>query len=380
MVQGARVRPAEARPARAQPTRPKSGGRARRRAATWLLGGLFVLAVTGPAGAGTLTETERVEQELQKTDEVIARAYEVVRESGVAAAHQHLKSAIEVQASAQRQFEIGRGTVKPDRLYARAVELTLKARQEALRAMDLARVEVRTQDSVHQAIEQAAQRAAEVGRSVHAAGDVQARQVFDQAMDHLNRARRAERERDFVQAARLAMLASNLLDRATEMIPDRLTAAAGIEAALDRTTALLAEVEGALADQGRRPEDVPLLQEVRQLLAQARAAFRDGDMRAALQRSLAARQRVLRLLAELAQDPGQPRLAEAIEELRALYAELGPEIEKAGGEAEKSMLDEGRRALQRARDLLGQDKPRAALQHLLVAEGLLKKAAHSVGL
>ncbi len=345
-----------------------------------VLGGLLALGIAGAAGATQLTGAERVQQELQKTDEVIARAFEVVRESGVTAAHQHLKGAMEVQDAARRQFEAGRGAVKPDRFFARAIELTLKARQEALRSMDLARVEVRTQDSVVQAIDQAAERAAEVGGLVRAAGDAQARQVYAQAIDHLNRARRAERERDYVQAARLAMLATNLLDRAADLVPRGAAAPAGVEASLDRTASLLAEVESGLAEQGRRAEDVPLLQEARRLLAQARASFRGGEMRVALQRSLAARQQALRLLAELAQDPGRPRLSEAIDELAALYGELGPEIEAAGGRAEKSMLAEGRRALARARELLGRDKPRAALQHLLVAEGLLKKAAHSVGL
>jgi hypothetical protein len=369
-----RARPGRDRPAR----RP---GCARACAAVWLLLGWLALAATGPAGAGVRTEAETVQDELQKTDEVIARAREVLRESSVTAAHEHLKSAIELQANARRQFEVGRSSAKPERFFARAVELTLKARQEALRAMDLARVEVRTQDSVRQGIDRATERAAEVGRLVRASGDAQAAQIFDQAIDHLNRARRAERERDYVQAARLAMLAANLLDRAAELVPNRAADAAAVAASLDRTAALLAEVESALADSGRRLDEVPLLQEARQLLLQARVSLRDGDVRAARQRSLAARQRALRLLADLAQDRGgQPRLDEAIDELQALYAELGPEIEAAGGQAEKEMLDEGRRMLRRARELLQGDKPRAALQHLLVAEGLLKRAAHSVGL
>jgi len=345
-----------------------------------LLGALLVLAVAEPAGAGRLTDAERAEQELQKTDEVIARALEVVQASGVTAAHQHLKGAIEVQEGARRQFDAGRGATKPERFFARAIELTLKARQEALRSMDLARIEARTQDSVRYSIDLATERAAEVGGVVRASGDAQAQQVLAQALDQLNRARRAERERDYVQAARLAMLAANLLDRAADLATHREVTAAGIEASLDRTASLLVEVESALAERGRRLDDIPLLQEARQLLALARASFRGGEMRAALQRGLAARQQVLRLLAELAQDPGQPRLSEAIEELQALYAELGPEIEAAGGRAEKNMLDEGRRALARARELLAREKPRAALQHVLAAEGLLKKAAHSVGL
>lgn len=336
--------------------------------------------VAGPAAAGTLAGDEEARQELEQTAEVLQRAFEFVRDSGVTAAHEHLKTAVRIQENAMRQYQAGRDQPKPERYFARAIELTLKARQEALRAMDLARVALQTEDNVRQAIDQTAERADEVGRLVRDVNEPLAWPVFEQALDHLNRARRAETDRDFVQAARLAAIASNLLERAERLAQSRLTAGAGVEASIERTAALLVEAESAIAESGRRADEVPLLQEARRLLVRAREAYADGQMRVALQASLAARQRGLQLMADLQQDPGRPRLLEAIGELEALYAELSPEIVAAGGKAEEGMLDEGRRTLQRARELLERGKHRQALQHLLAAEGLLKKAARSAGL
>ncbi len=340
----------------------------------------LLVGASGPAAAGTQAGAEEVREELDKTAEVLERASEFIRDSGVTAAHEHFQSALQFQASAKKQYLAGRDQPKPERYFARAIELTLRARQEAQRAMDLARVALQTEDSVRQSIDQTAERADEVGRLVREANDPQARPVFDQALDHLNRARLADADRDLVQAARLVAIASNLLDRAARLAQNRVTAGASAAASIERTAALLGEVENALAESGRRADDVPLLQEARRLLARAREAQAAGQLRGALQASLAARQRALQLMGDLQQDPGRPRLLEAITELEALYAELGPEIEAAGGEAEKSMLDEGRRTLGRARELLERDRHRQALQHLLAAEGLLKKAARSAGL
>ncbi len=353
----------------------------------WALGGALIVGLVLAGGslaqAQPAGEVEALQREIENTDQILQRAVELAREASAVAAIDHLKQANELQGRARSEYRQGLDAGSPGTRAARfkrALEYTLKARHEALQAMDLARVEKKTQESVRRLIDQAESRAHEVAPVVRESGNEQAGQVLGQAIDHLQRARRAERDRQYAQASRLATLATSLLDRALQLAQADVGAAAGAQVSIDRTAALLAQVEGTLIEQGKRPGDWPPYREARRLLDQAIELFRGGQLRQALQLSLTARQKALQVLADLRQDPQKQSLIEAIEELQALYGELGPEIEAAGGEAEQRMLDEGRRLLRRARALLRDEKPRQALQHLLAAERLLKRAAKAAGL
>ena len=315
-----------------------------------------------------------VKWELDKTDQVILRARELASEAVAVSSRGHLDAAVKLQRLAWDEFRRGRER------YGQARELTLRARREALKAMDAARIEKQTQASVVRALEQAEERAHEASERVRESGDPQAMRVFEQGIDHLRRARKAHLDRQYVQANRLAILATTLFDRAGRLAHGGLSAGVTVEVSLERTTNLLLQVEVVMAERGLAPTDAPLFREAERLLRHGRSRFQEGRLRQALTLSLAARQKALRLLADLNHRPGEQEIAEAIEDLHVLYVELSAEILESGGEREQRAITEGRKMLRRASSLLSEGKAREALQHLLAAERLLKEAAKSAGL
>ncbi|MFC1572908.1 hypothetical protein ACFL6M_04840 [Candidatus Eisenbacteria bacterium] len=348
------------------------GGRVFVRAALVAVLLIVVPILAGSAQGQTGQAAEQVWREILKTDQVIEKAREFSGQVAVAASHRHLKTAVDIQRAARDEFKRKR--------YRQAADMTLKARREALKALDAARVERKTQESVRHALELAEEQLENTTGWVHDSGDSQARRVLDQGVEHLRRARRANRERQYAQAMRLATLASNLFDRAARIARGEITAGAAAEVSIERTRGLLTQVESTLIESGRAPNTVPGLIEAQKLLRHALESLREGRTRRALRFSLAARKEALHLLSELSQEPGESDLLETIEELQALYAEMGPEIEAAGDRQEGRMLAEGRKLLRRARQLLGGGKRREALQHMLAAERLLKEAARSAGI
>ncbi|MCK4306383.1 MAG: hypothetical protein KAY24_19230 [Candidatus Eisenbacteria sp.] len=339
-----------------------------------LLLGLFGLLSVAPALAQSEVDRTSVLRALEKTDQIIEKARELAAEATSIASHDHLRRAIELQRKAWQEFR------RRDPTYRKVVILTLKARTEAVKALDATRIEKRTQESVHLTIERAEERAHEIGPLVRDSGNAQAMQILREGIEQLRRARRAFRDRHYAQAARLATLATSLMERAGRIARRSISAGAAAEVSIERTEALLAQVETTLAEQDRPPGDFKLRKEARRLLGQARERLQGGDPKQALRLSLAARQKALQLLTQISAAPGGRELLDVIEKLSALYAEMGPEIQSEGDEQAQRVLDEGRRLLRRARDLATDGKTRQALQHALAAQRLLRKAARLAGL
>jgi len=331
----------------------------------------LMVCAAGPSLAESTGHREEVWREIEKTQVVIDKARELTSEATAVASLEHLRTAIDAQRKAVEHHRRER--------YAQAAQLTLFARGEALKALDLARAEKKTQESVVRIIDRAEELAADIGPLAHESGNPQAVQIFDQGLDHLRRARLANRDRHYAQATRLAQLATELIERARTLARAGLQTGAAAETEIERASALLAQVLETLQERAVDPGEYPLLQELRDLIGRARIHLRDGQVAPALRLGHTAREKAMQLLSALDRLPDLGNVAETLEELTALYAELGPQIEAEGGEREQRMLEEGRNLLHRARKLLRQEKSREALRHLLAAERLLKEAARAAG-
>ncbi len=349
----------------------------RRAGGLWLLAALVCLFLASAwlsaanAQAGSLNN--RVLQELERTDRVIEKAREWAGPAVTAVARGHLELAIELQRDAWGEFRRGQ------QYYQRAAELTLKAREQALRALDAARIEKKAEDTVRRTLEQAESRVPEVTDTVAQSQDRQASVVLEQGTDHLRRARRAFLDRHFAQAARMAMLASTLIERAARLARGEILAGSAVEASIERSGILLAQVEITLLEKGMAPAEAGDYREAKRLLDEARRHFRDGQPRRALRLSLAARERALKAMGAVSQEPDRDTLAESLADLQALYGELATDIRSAENEKAMRQLERGNDLLKRARELLGKGELAEAQRHMMAAERLLRDAVESAG-
>lgn len=362
-----------------QSTRVRNG---RRMASGLLLAAIGILLAAGSAGAAAPQggQIDLLRQELDRTDQLLGRARDEIAGLRVALPQTLLDEAVKLQRGAWGEFRSGAsGSGGGSQAHLRrARELTLLARERAIRAIEAAGMERRAREGALGLIDRAQDRAGEIGEAVRASGQALARQLLDQGLEQLRRARQAFQSGD-PQATRLAGLALDLIDRAGRLASGE-TLAPALEASLERTEALLAEVESLLAGQGGSAEISARLREARSLLARARTEMREGHPRLALTLSLQARKLGLEILAQLQRLPGAEDLATSLAELETLRADLAASALIAADASARARLDQAGRLLQDARERIGADRRQEALAMLVAAETLLREAAAEAGL
>lgn len=334
--------------------------------ALWLMVAPALAAVDGDA------VSVRVRREIERTDLVIERAIDEVRGAANRFCHQQLAAARDLQSRARKRFpggEVSQADLKS------ALRLTIQARDHALKAIDAARLEKQASESVRRTVDRSQEQASEIVGSIERSGNPLARRVFEQGIDQLQRARSALRSGNLQQAMRLAGLASNLIDRAGQIAAEEMTAATAAATSVERTAALLREVEQALAESGSPAGGRARLVEATQLLRRAGEHLQRRLFGQALRLSLRARRDGLELLGELRDAPQPEVLAAMFEELRALAAEIAPEVSASGSRSAAQRLKVAEEMLAEARQLLADRKSRAALRLLVAVETLLREAA-----
>ncbi|MCK4413680.1 MAG: hypothetical protein KAY32_09055 [Candidatus Eisenbacteria sp.] len=333
---------------------------------------LGIVLCAAPAAAQTQAQRQ-IEVELRRSDTLIERARDEVAGVRNAFAHDRLRRAQQLQRDAWREFTPG-----DSQGLRRAYELTKGARGFALKAIEAAAIEKRARESVRAMIERARDRAAEVAPLVKASQAALAEKLFEQGLEQLRRARRAFQRSD-PQAARLATLARNLIERAARAASGEGTDGAALEAALERTAALINEVRARLLEEGSPREAAAMLQEAARLLEQARAAVRDGHPLHAFRLGMAAREKALEVLTRLRHLPAAEELRATLQGLEALYDDLAPRVAASGNRKAESLFKQGREMLTEVRRELRAKRVRKALAALVAAETLLREASEALG-
>jgi hypothetical protein len=325
-----------------------------------------------PAAAQSGAHRDAVRIELQRTDRIIERAADEVRDAASIFSNKQLLMARDVQRRARAEF------TKISPVWKLVVSLTLKARQSALKAIDAARIEKRAGENVRRAVDRAQERIAEIGERVEQSGNPLARRIFDQGADQIHRARRAYLAGNLQQASRLVGLALSLIERSDRIAVEQISASTASQTSLERTEVLLAEVEELLRERGFPRAEASALAEARRFLDRARESLRKGQTGNALRLSLRARRKALDLLTKLREAPRFEDLSATLDDLAALAAEMAPDIASGGSKVAARRFAEAEELLGEARHLLHKGKTKEALRILVAAETLLREAADAV--
>lgn len=259
-----------------------------------------------------------------------------------------------------------------------ARDLTLRARQLAIKAIEAAGIERRSRESIRGTIERAQERIGEIGQLVQESANPLAQQLLEQGQEQLHRARRAFQEAD-PRAVRLATLALELIERAGRVAMGAGPGIRVVETSIDRTEALLTEVEAGMAEGGNGGEAALRLDEAQRLLTRARAELRQGHARLALRLALEVRQAGLQLLSQLRREPSETELLPALEELEALYDELAVAAGARAAPQLRSLLTQAGEMLAKSRRSIEDGDAEEALALLVAAEALLREAAEAAG-
>jgi HEPN domain-containing protein len=330
------------------------------------------MALASIAGAQGYGATE-VRRELERTNEVIRRAAEIVQAAPAPRAVDLLENAVRLQENAWGRF---RGAQ-----YGMALTETREARNLAFRAVDVARNRL-APGSGPLDLEPRAQRMIEnsqraFDRARECAGDPPppaAQRVLELAASRLEDAQQAFRDRKYDLAVEIAGQVGRLLDDVCTG-PRR----ENVEQLLDNVERLLERATPAVIEAGN-PNAVNLLEQARALVPRAREHLAARNQQLAGQHARQARELVLQALRLSEMPPDPQSVAQLLEDASRDLEAAAEAVRSAANPEAGELMDRALDHLARAHDMRSQNRSRAALAELRVARNLAWRAARLAGI
>ena len=329
--------------------------------------GLSLLIIMAPAPASAQGR-DRLEDELRRTDEMLARAADVVRESESVRARDVLERAFSLQREAYGQCQGGR--------FALAGRMTLEARQVGGRAVTFAREDAATRDRASREMERADRELTRAREQLGEGPAGEVRRLLDEAQSLLERARVTFAEQQYRPALRLALAAQRLTGHALSSGDGR--GGWRLTRDLERTDHLLERLAPHV-DETAPPEVGELFGLARDLQRQAWESFRDGRSREARARTHEARRVANRVRTALgaAEDPAA--VEDALRETQAVLDRAAEIIRPSDDRTSIALLDRAVEHQLRARSAVEQGNLRRALAQTRVARSIAKRALQMIG-
>lgn len=240
---------------------------------------LALLAVVTTAAPAAAQTREEVQLAIERTDDLIARAQEIVSGTDNQQALDELGFAVRLQADARTQFAAGR--------LGLALDLTRRARLRADRAIALVRG-LPDPDRVLVQLERTRELLDRVRERIEECDAERARALLRAAVDMQGRAEASAREGRYLAALQLTLSARERALRALRIcnLEDNLHEAA--ERGLTRTDELIARARDLLQDRGNEQARV-VLERAIEVQADAWSQFRIENFEASLRLTQSAR-------------------------------------------------------------------------------------------
>lgn len=327
----------------------------------------LLMTTAGPAAAQT--GGEGLESYLDRTDELLAWATDLVAGTGSDQARRVLEQSQQLQQRSRDLAARGR------RL--EAFSLGRRARDAMWHAVRLGREAAGLDERIRLRAERFADQHAQLTERARDGGLPRAIDLLDQAREQARRANERMVQGDLQLAWKLLEKADDLLRLAARLLAD----GAGPERLrqdLERTGALLDEAGARLSGPDVPAGTLALLAEAREALTRAGSAAAAGDPGLALQMSALARRQTLRALAQEGEDPDAAAVQRLLERFDDRAAELAERVRATGGEPERRAFERARQERDAAARALREGKVNGALRHVRSAHDLLDQAGRGL--
>lgn len=338
-----------------------------------LLPALAILALCGtlpalvafPAAAQT-GNREQVRDYLDRTEELILWARDLVAETESGPARRVLQSAADLHQRSRRAYEGDRPV--------QALEISRRARTATFHSVRLAREAMGLQERIRIRAERFGDVHRQLTERARETRNQQATDILDQARRKADRARELYRQGDFKLAWKMLEQAGDLNRRAARLLAD----AGGperLDNELERTTGLLdrtAERLGAEAE----PRALDLFEQAREALDRAYRARDEGQPGRALQMADLARQLARRAegIAGAGAGVGSDEVERQIERFDERFGRVADQVREAGNDRARDFLDRARRTRDQAAGDLAAGNHEQALRRIRGAHDLLGQA------
>ncbi len=333
-----------------------------------------------PQGVLTQADSDRIQSELERTDQVLIRAADHLRDCESIRGRSLLREGRRIQSDAWARFRSrGESPEERRRDQAAAIRLTRSARDLAIKAIEACQVDFKAHQSIISMLESTQELAAEAGEAVRLSGSMDARRLLDAGVRQLEHAGDAYRSREMRRAITVGAAARRLIQRAVQRA--QMDAGAGgaerAERALDRTDQIIREMAGPIGRGDRRV--TALMDRARVEQDQARSLYREGRFEQALRLTQTARRSVLDAWWQAQRAPDPDRVMRALEVVERVLQETGPEILRSGAPEALKLLEAAEGQVESAHTFLAQGDAVKAARAVRTADSLLRRASEGAG-
>jgi hypothetical protein len=332
--------------------------------------GFLVLVIAGQtalAQGGNDSQLGRLRQELDRTDEMIAQARELVQLSQSALAAQALERAVTYQNSARDAFRGQR--------YAMASSLTRKAREQASLAISNSRLSEQLEGVVQGRLERAREMLERARDALPTPLDPTVQTLLENARNNLTLAWQFYRQKSYKASAKLIEQVEQAANRLMNIARHRSRAASEFEQREENMLRLLEHAQELVADCDSKPAPEHL-EQARHNFETARRLKSENQPRASMMALNRAREMVRRAIhaCQEGRESLEQQFRRLTEQADRLTGRLQTDSDQAGNDAARELLEQARDQLTLANKNLEESKRESAQIALRAAQLALRQA------
>jgi len=321
------------------------------------LAAVALLAVPIAAQQGQMLRN-RVEQEINRTDEILDRARDAVDQTKSTQAQLAYKMADLLQNGDQGAKEMFRTNQ-----FEQALGRTLKAREKAQAAMSAARTSEQNDDALRARLERTTDLMDQVRESLSETSNNGLKNLYQSTRDNLDRAWEFYRSQQYRAALKLNNQVENTARKLLEAAGRQARLGATYEKRIENVRRVMEQAREMAADCGSETA-LQLLERAQESFDLAQKLAGEGNREAALQ----ALQTGQELAAQAAREcGGQKTLEQRYERLQAQIDKVAERI-ASGDDAAQTLLEQSRQQLTLARQHLDEGKIQGAVAALKAAQ------------
>jgi hypothetical protein len=340
---------------------------------------LIVLLLPAAAPVAQTSDLNDLMTAIARNEELITQARFLVHQTSSSKARSSLEAA-------EKLHQFSRDLAAAGDRPLIAVRVTGQARQAILNTINIAKREARLEENALKSMERAAHRLGQARALYEEYGerdDLPVRKLLEEAAAQLQRARNNMREHLFDVALQLARASTDMSNRAIQMLKRDSLSPEDVFREIERTDIIMERVmsrdEPALRpslDQAVRDA----MNQARELQNRAKHNARSDNYRLALEQTRRAREITMRVGrgAAASMEPNGEIVARAIAFTDELLARVGEAAQESGEPRLGERLDEAARLQMLAREKFDDEQYRAAMSLTLRAREIARRALRSI--
>ena len=321
-----------------------------------------------PTASGQIRDN--VLRELDKTDRMIERADEAVKEAGSVIGSLHLKRAIRLQDNAKEAFQ--------EIAFRKAIKLTLSARQQAKKAVGAVQASDNNSNKVQREIEQTDDILERANEMVRHSTSQKVSSILEAAIKTQVGAKEFFRNHRLMIALKATLKARDTAKRAVDLAGSNRNNTAHVERELQRTDDLISRATDKAAEFGVGETIHRMLENAKGAQSKAYEKLRSGHLVAAMNQTMRARELTNKALKQMEKAVQPKRVEKYLQQNDRLISDIRDMLSESPNSEAERLLEAALDHQKAARDAYSDGQIQTVIVEAKAARELTNKARNLI--